>query len=55
MELVASLTFAIDQESRGTLREAGRPRAKDKARTATEKSLPMVATSDMHCRCLTSE
>ena len=55
MELVASLTFAIGQESRGTPREAGRPWTKGKARTATVRSFPMVVTSDKHCRCLTSE
>ena len=55
VELVINLAFAEDQESRGTPREAGGPRTKGKARIAAVRSLPMVATSDMYCGCLTSE
>ena len=49
------VTPEIDPDMKPDPRGAGGPQSGDEARSVTVKLLPIIFTSDIHCRCLTSE
>ena len=55
MEPAMSLKKVEDEAGQGTPRGAGGPRSKDEARVVVVRSLPMIETSDIYCRRLTSD